>query len=123
MLCGADPYRQICCCCQQVSPTDSATSKQQNWMGKIEAVVGVLGLFFLLTCLFVLPVYYLWSFHVLDSSHSHCFLFNSYRETNLKVRQALPVTSELGADILQLAEFDGKLYLLDFSLWIQKNYN
>ncbi|KAI1904074.1 hypothetical protein AGOR_G00001930 [Albula goreensis] len=30
-------------------------------------------------------------------------------ETNLKVRQALSVTSELGADISRLAEFDGKV--------------
>uniref|UniRef100_A0A7M4FB99 Phospholipid-transporting ATPase n=1 Tax=Crocodylus porosus TaxID=8502 RepID=A0A7M4FB99_CROPO len=30
-------------------------------------------------------------------------------ETNLKVRQALPVTSELGADIRRLAEFDGEV--------------
>jgi hypothetical protein len=33
-----------------------------------------------------------------------------HRETNLKVRQALPVTSELGADISSLAEFDGKCF-------------
>ncbi|XP_041031149.1 phospholipid-transporting ATPase ID isoform X2 [Carcharodon carcharias] len=30
-------------------------------------------------------------------------------ETNLKVRQALPVTSELGADMCRLAEFDGEI--------------
>ncbi|KAL2088905.1 hypothetical protein ACEWY4_015804 [Coilia grayii] len=30
-------------------------------------------------------------------------------ETNLKVRQALPVTSDLGADITHLAEFDGEV--------------
>ncbi|XP_041917546.1 probable phospholipid-transporting ATPase IM [Alosa sapidissima] len=30
-------------------------------------------------------------------------------ETNLKVRQALPITSELGANITQLAEFDGEV--------------
>ncbi|KAJ8271679.1 hypothetical protein COCON_G00105380 [Conger conger] len=31
------------------------------------------------------------------------------RETNLKVRQALTVTSELGSDITKLAEFDGEV--------------
>ncbi|XP_062858425.1 probable phospholipid-transporting ATPase IM [Trichomycterus rosablanca] len=30
-------------------------------------------------------------------------------ETNLKVRQALPVTSDLGADVAKLAEFDGEV--------------
>ncbi|MEE6503140.1 hypothetical protein FKM82_004752 [Ascaphus truei] len=29
-------------------------------------------------------------------------------ETNLKVRQALPVTADLGENISRLAEFDGK---------------
>lgn len=33
--------------------------------------------------------------------------FGSNRETNLKVRQALTVTSDLGADAAKLAEFDG----------------
>lgn len=36
-----------------------------------------------------------------DSGHSPS------RETNMKVRQAIPVTSELG-DISKLAKFDGK---------------
>lgn len=30
-----------------------------------------------------------------------------HRETNLKVRQALTVTSDLGADITKLADFNG----------------
>lgn len=33
-----------------------------------------------------------------------------YRETNLKVRHALSVTSELGADINRLARFDGECF-------------
>lgn len=34
-------------------------------------------------------------------------LICSSRETNMKVRQAIPITSELG-DISQLAKFDGE---------------
>lgn len=30
-----------------------------------------------------------------------------FRETNLKVRQAIPETAELGDDISQLSRFDG----------------
>lgn len=33
--------------------------------------------------------------------------FGFNRETNLKVRQALTVTADLGADVAKLAEFDG----------------
>lgn len=36
-------------------------------------------------------------------TQGHC----SSRETNMKVRQAIPVTSELG-DISKLAKFDGE---------------
>lgn len=35
-------------------------------------------------------------------------LFSPYRETNLKVRQALSVTSDLG-DISKLMDFDGEM--------------
>uniref|UniRef100_A0A452IYM3 Phospholipid-transporting ATPase n=1 Tax=Gopherus agassizii TaxID=38772 RepID=A0A452IYM3_9SAUR len=48
---------------------------------------------------------------LLSSSEPHglCYIETAELdgETNLKVRQALPVTSELGADIRRLAEFDG----------------
>lgn len=36
------------------------------------------------------------------------------RETNLKVRQALPVTADLGEDISRLAEFDGNCFTYYF---------
>ncbi|XP_078007386.1 putative phospholipid-transporting ATPase IM isoform X2 [Phascolarctos cinereus] len=48
---------------------------------------------------------------LLSSSEPHglCYIETAELdgETNLKVRHALPVTSELGADISRLAEFDG----------------
>ncbi|XP_066491522.1 probable phospholipid-transporting ATPase IM [Tiliqua scincoides] len=48
---------------------------------------------------------------LLSSSEPHglCYIETAELdgETNLKVRQALPVTSELGADFRRLAEFDG----------------
>uniref|UniRef100_A0A8C3XJY0 Phospholipid-transporting ATPase n=1 Tax=Chelydra serpentina TaxID=8475 RepID=A0A8C3XJY0_CHESE len=48
---------------------------------------------------------------LLSSSEPHglCYIETAELdgETNLKVRQALPVTSELGPDIRRLAEFDG----------------
>uniref|UniRef100_K7FHC2 Phospholipid-transporting ATPase n=1 Tax=Pelodiscus sinensis TaxID=13735 RepID=K7FHC2_PELSI len=48
---------------------------------------------------------------LLSSSEPHglCYIETAELdgETNLKVRQALPVTSELGADMRKLAEFDG----------------
>ncbi|XP_077774926.1 putative phospholipid-transporting ATPase IM [Podarcis muralis] len=50
---------------------------------------------------------------LLSSSEPHglCYIETAELdgETNLKVRQALPVTSELGDDITRLAEFDGEV--------------
>jgi hypothetical protein len=37
-------------------------------------------------------------------------LFSFYRETNLKVRQAIPETAELEDDINKLSHFDGNIF-------------
>lgn len=46
-----------------------------------------------------------------SSSHrtfSSCFCLIYYSETNLKVKQALTVTAELGEDLQKLTEFTGE---------------
>lgn len=109
-------FRLTSCCSPAVNHSTWCTSRRQNWMGQSvfclmsRHLISFLPahLLFLLFPLLLVKLLFLFPTTLCSFSLYRPPLLLFLRETNLKVRQALTVTGDLGEDIEKLADFNGK---------------